>query len=43
VARFLDRPAHNIKQLLNEHPRTEARLVAWAQELNTLEKEVSSR
>jgi hypothetical protein len=43
VARFLDRPAHTIKQLLNEHPRTEARLVAWAQELNTLEKEVSSR
>jgi hypothetical protein len=43
VARFLARPSHDIKQLLEEHPRTEARLVAWARELNTLEKEVNSR
>ncbi|VXB56877.1 conserved hypothetical protein [Arthrobacter sp. 9AX] len=43
VARYLGRPPHEIKQLLNEHPRSEARLVAWAQDLNTLEKEVSSR
>ncbi|MCU1567098.1 MAG: hypothetical protein JWQ56_2035 [Pseudarthrobacter sp.] len=43
AARFLSRPSDGIKELLNEHPRTEARLVAWAQELNTLEKEVSSR
>jgi hypothetical protein len=43
AARFLARPLHDISQLLNEHPRSEARLVAWAQELNTLEKEVSSR
>ncbi|MDQ0922815.1 hypothetical protein QF038_001323 [Pseudarthrobacter sp. W1I19] len=43
VARFLSRPSQGIKELLNEHPPTEARLVAWAQELNTLEKEVSSR
>jgi hypothetical protein len=43
VARFLSRPSPGIKELLNELPRTEARLVAWAQELNTLEKEVSDR
>jgi hypothetical protein len=43
VARFLARPSHDIRQLLEEQPRTEARLVAWARELNTLEKEVSSR
>lgn len=43
VARFLGRSAHDVKQLLNERPRTEARLVVWAQELHTLEKEVSSR
>jgi hypothetical protein len=43
IARFLARPSRDIKQLLNEHPRTEARLVAWSQELNTLEKEVNSR
>ncbi|WP_458781598.1 DUF4350 domain-containing protein [Arthrobacter sp. D3-16] len=43
AARFLDRPSQDIKQLLNEHPRSEARLVAWSQELDTLEKEVSSR
>ena len=43
AARFLSRPSQEVRQLLNEHPRTEARLVAWAQELNTLEKEISSR
>lgn len=43
TARFLDRPSQDIKQLLNERPRSEARLVAWSQELDTLEKEVSSR
>ncbi len=43
AARFLDRPPHDIKQLLNERPRNEARLVAWSQELDTLEKEVNSR
>jgi hypothetical protein len=42
AARHLDRPAQGIKQLFDEHPGTEARLVAWAQELNTLEKEVNS-
>jgi hypothetical protein len=43
TARFLDRPSQDIKQLLNERPRSETRLVAWSQELDTLEKEVSSR
>ena len=43
AARFLDRPSQDIKQLLNERPRSEARLVAWSQELDTLEKEGSSR
>ncbi|WP_104042352.1 DUF4350 domain-containing protein [Arthrobacter sp. ZGTC412] len=43
AARFLDRPPHGIKQLLDERPRNEARLVAWSQELDTLEKEVNSR
>lgn len=43
TARFLGRPSHDIKQLLNERPRSEARLVAWSQELDTLEKEVNSR
>jgi hypothetical protein len=43
TARLLNRPLQDIKQLLNERPRSEARLVAWSQELDTLEKEVNSR
>lgn len=37
------RPATGVRELLNEHPGSESRLVAWAQELNNLEKEVSGR
>lgn len=37
------RPATGVRELLNERPGSEARLVAWAQELNNLEKEVSGR
>lgn len=40
LARLLGRPADRIRTLINEHPGTEARLVAWAQELDQLEKEV---
>lgn len=43
TARFLDRQANDIKELLDERPRSESRLVAWSQELDTLEKEVNSR
>ncbi|MDF2049222.1 DUF4350 domain-containing protein [Arthrobacter sp. Cr_A7] len=43
AARLLGRPSAEVRDLVNHHPRTEARLVAWAQELNNLEKEVSSR
>lgn len=43
VAQFLDEPARDIRDLVNEHPRTEARLVAWSRELDNLEKEVKSR
>ncbi len=42
AARFLDRPPSEIKQLLDERPATETRLVAWLQELDALEKEVNS-
>lgn len=40
LARLLGRPVESIRTLINEEPRTEARLVAWAQELDQLEKEV---
>ncbi|WP_258802678.1 DUF4350 domain-containing protein [Pseudarthrobacter sp. NS4] len=43
AARLLGRPAAEVRDLVNHQPGTEARLVAWAQELNNLEKEVSSR
>jgi hypothetical protein len=43
TARFLGRPPHDIKQLLDERPGTESRLMAWSQELDALEKEVNSR
>ena len=43
AAQHLGQPARQLHQLVNEHPRTEARLVAWSRELDTLEKEVKSR
>lgn len=43
AAQHLGRPARQIHDLVNEHPRTEARLVAWSRELDTLEKEVKRR
>ncbi len=43
AARVVGRPAAEVRDLVNHHPATEARLVAWAQELNNLEKEVSSQ
>ncbi|ACL40411.1 conserved hypothetical protein [Pseudarthrobacter chlorophenolicus A6] len=43
AARHLARPASTVSDLVNEHPRSEARLVAWARELHTLEKEVKRR
>ena len=43
AAQHLGRPARDIRELVNERPGTEARLVAWSRELDTLEKEVKSR
>ncbi|WP_240720839.1 DUF4350 domain-containing protein [Pseudarthrobacter sp. NamE2] len=43
VARHLGRSAADVRGLVNDQPGTEPRLVAWAQGLNNLEKEVSSR
>ncbi|TPV52152.1 hypothetical protein FJ661_07045 [Pseudarthrobacter phenanthrenivorans] len=43
AAQFLGEPAREVRELVNEHPLTEARLVAWSRELETLEKEVKSR
>lgn len=43
AAQHLGQPARQIHELVNEHPRTEARLVAWSRELDNLEKEVKSR
>lgn len=43
AARHLDRPASQIKELVQEHPRNEARLVQWSQELDKLENEVRTR
>lgn len=43
AARAAGRPANGVRELLNERPGSESRLVAWAQELNNLEKEVTGR
>jgi hypothetical protein len=43
AAQHLGRPARDIRELIDERPGTEARLVAWSRELDTLEKEVKSR
>ncbi|WP_377089855.1 DUF4350 domain-containing protein [Pseudarthrobacter scleromae] len=43
AAGLLGKPARELRELINERPGTEARLVAWSRELDTLEKEVKSR
>jgi hypothetical protein len=43
VAQFLGTPVRDIRELVNEHPGSEARLVAWSRELDNLEKEVKNR
>ena len=43
AARHLGAATSTVSGLVNEHPRSEARLVAWARELHTLEKEVKKR
>jgi hypothetical protein len=43
AARLLDRDTAEVRTLINERPRTEARLVAWSQALDKLEKEVMIR
>ncbi len=43
AAELLGKPARELRELINERPGTEARLVAWSRELDTLEKEVKSR
>ncbi|BCW79310.1 DUF4350 domain-containing protein [Arthrobacter sp. NicSoilC5] len=43
AARLLGRDAAGVRALVNERPTTEARLVAWSQALEKLEKEVMTR
>lgn len=43
AARLLGRDAAAVRELVNERPTTEARLVAWAQALDKLEKEVMTQ
>jgi hypothetical protein len=43
AARHLARPASHVKELVQEHPRNEARLVQWSRELDKLENEVRTR
>ncbi|HKU03632.1 MAG TPA: DUF4350 domain-containing protein [Arthrobacter sp.] len=43
AARLLGRDAAGVRMLINEQPTTEARLVAWSQALDQLEKEVMTR
>ncbi|TQJ41564.1 hypothetical protein FBY33_3679 [Arthrobacter sp. SLBN-112] len=43
AARLLDRDAGEIRAVVNERPTSEARLVAWSQALDKLEKEVKIR
>ena len=43
AARLLGRDAAGVRTLVNERPTTEARLVAWSQALDKLEKEVMTR
>lgn len=43
AARILDRPEGGLRELINERPPNEARLVRWSQELDDLENEVRTR
>ena len=43
AARHLGRPAEQTARVLEARPRTESELVRWAQQLDTLEKEVTAR
>ncbi|MBT2531878.1 DUF4350 domain-containing protein [Arthrobacter sp. ISL-48] len=43
AARHLARPVTEIRELVREYPRNEARLVRWSQELEKLENEVRTR
>jgi Domain of unknown function (DUF4350) len=43
AARLLGRDVAGLRALVNERPKTEARLVAWSQALDKLEKEVMTR
>lgn len=43
AARLLGTDPAGVRTLINEHPTTEARLVAWSQALDKLEKEVMTR
>lgn len=43
AARILNRDATEVRALINERPATEARLIAWSQALDKLEKEVKIR
>ena len=43
AARLLGRDAAGVRMLINERPTTEARLVAWSQAMDKLEKEVMTR
>ena len=43
VAQMLDRPEGSVRELINERPLNEARLVRWSQELDVLENEVRTR
>ncbi|MGX5716930.1 DUF4350 domain-containing protein [Arthrobacter sp. MAHUQ-56] len=43
AATLLGRDPAGIAALVNEHPQTEARLVAWSQALDNLEKEVTTQ
>ena len=43
VARLVNRPEDSLRELINERPPNEARLVRWSQELDELENEVRTR
>ncbi|MEJ1193000.1 DUF4350 domain-containing protein [Pseudarthrobacter sp. CCNWLW207] len=43
VAQIVDRPEGSLRELINERPLNEARLVRWSQELDNLENEVRTR
>jgi hypothetical protein len=43
AARLLGRDPAAVRELVNERPATEARLVAWSQAMDKLEKEVMTQ